>query len=204
MKSRVTIFGAFTLCIFCLGSSAVAQFDAESISIVFDIEYPLSYDTTIAGPVDAYLVVRNPVDSEIFGFEVAINSTDGELLVEVVSIFGGHENTLSGGEISAMFDVPLESSEITVLAQLQFVIVNADECLYMTGVENPSFASSLPLVWSSVSSPRPIEPYVLLSNGVSAVVAGWENPILIEIDPPCAYAVSTRSASWGAVKSIYR
>ncbi len=194
------------LAVFCGG--ATAQSADEAMALVFDPDGVWPYNNgEVYTPVTAYLVLRNPVDASLYGFEAAVTSTDGELLVGTSSVAAGGVNSLGGHEFSVLFETPLATTSVTVLATMQIVPVHHDECIVLTGVSSPSLDSDLPLIWPAPSVPRPIETFSLFENGVNAVVSGSENPVLIITDPPwvypCSTVVSTSMLSWGALKAKF-
>ncbi len=204
-KSFLVFVGFVWVCILGCGIAG-AQVASDVMALVFDTEIYPSYDSGAPFvPVSGQLVLLNPGDSELHGFEVAIRSTDGQVFVIQSSVVEGAVNTLGSGEFSVSFETPLPAAPVTILATFQILPVHDDECIILTGVSSPSFDSEFPLIWSASGSPRPIDTYDMFENGVDAVVAGWVNPVTYgHYPPPCSSVVSVLGTSWGSLKARFR
>jgi len=154
--------------------------------------------------VTVYIVLLNPSFSDLSGWEAAVHSTNDLFAASQAEVFGGGVNSGSGMEFMVSFDTPLATAPVVPLASFQFLPLEFENCLYLSGVSSPSQFGPNPIVWPARNTPVPIETSDFVGNGVEAATGSCPRTPEDLSPLPCSAAVSTTTRNWGALKSRYR
>ena len=160
-----------------------------------------NYDEPFA-VVHAYLIIKDSTFQELYGWEAAVRSVDGELFLADAMAEGDVVADWEGGGYRATYNSPVPGQQVIVLATYEYWSFHYDECLYVRGLSSPSIPEERPLVWVEPQTPSAIEPAMVFSNGVGAVMSS--SVALIGVPFVCEQVVGAEEVTWGALKATYR
>ncbi|HPF34896.1 MAG TPA: hypothetical protein P5571_06410 [Candidatus Krumholzibacteria bacterium] len=146
----------------------------------------------------ARILLTHPTMDAVAGFDATLHSADGELLFLDPAPGPGGEITVDGNAIHVRFPTPLPTREATLLAEVDLVYMDGDECLYLAGVDGAAWPRLLLADGTAVE----VEPTSFLGNGVEAVLGVCAT--IIGEPLPCEVAVANKRVSWGGLKARYR
>lgn len=200
MPSRSTIL---VLLLILTWGTAVAVVDPEpdKIGIYFDETGDQACEEISGLPftlVPAAIILTRPTMAEITGWEAAVHSADGELLILNPEVAGDGTATVVDGRFQVAYETPLATTEATVLARMDLVAMDGEECLHLSGVDGVQ----RPRIRTEDGSMVEIRPTAFFDNGVGAVLGTCA--VIIGEPFPCSLVTASERLSWGAVKARFR
>ncbi len=197
---------SIVLLLLCKASlvSAIVDPEPNRIGMYFDLGADIMC-TAMPSPfpsTNVYIILTNPTYTTVHGWEASIHSTGDSIAIEGTCFAPGSVNTGDGSEFIVTFDIPMVTTTTTILAIVTLVPNATEECLFLTGVEHPSFPSTKPLVWFNDEPGLEIQPSHALPNGVGAIIGTCNS--LIGLPIPCEEVVRASQVQWGVLKSLYR
>jgi hypothetical protein len=176
---------------------AVVDEDPDMLGVYFDLTADTACLEDVAPytTIATYVIMTNPSFDMLYGVEFGYDKTDNltvlstDFTVQQVTDVGSPGNHIVG------FGAPQECSEATVIATMSV--------LYL---ETTGAPASISLTGSNPSSIDPMLPTVLMAGGElmtlgTSTLPGEASAI---INGACEDVVATDSATFGAVKSLYR
>lgn len=176
---------------------AVVDEDPDMLGIYFDLSADVACVEGVApyATVETYVVLTNPSFDELYGIEFGYDKTANLTVLSTTWADPAVTDVGSPGNHIVGFGSPWETTEATVIATLSVLYLE-------TGGAPASFS----LKGSNPSSIDPMLPTVLLAAGELRTLGTSTLPGAVSavINGACEDVVATDTATFDAVKSLYR